>query len=190
MGTIQRVPDHVLEQLLVRRARGRRRRRDHESVVRAKRSAAARAIRAAALGGNPWPGIGWSLALAGVYLRQGNPDLAAQEANRALGLEAKSLPASGLTYHCSATSMTPGQGNFPEHPHYLAPPMPWPGWRHMPDADLWAIAAYLKRAVKPVNNKVADSEGPPDFWASEYTVGKSGPYPAPAFPTANEAGGR
>jgi ABC-2 type transport system permease protein len=27
-----------------------------------------RAIRAAALGGNPWPGIGWALALAGVYL--------------------------------------------------------------------------------------------------------------------------
>ena len=86
------------------------------------------------------------------------------------------------------TSTTPGQGNFPEHPHYLAPPMPWPGWRHMQDADLWAIAAYLKRGVKPVTNKVADSEGPPDFWASEYTVAKIGPYPAPAFPTANEVG--
>jgi mono/diheme cytochrome c family protein len=84
------------------------------------------------------------------------------------------------------TSSTPGQGNFPTNPKYLAPPMPWPSWRHMPDADLWAIAAYLKHGVKPVRNKVADSEGPPDFWASEYTVEKIGPYPAKQFPTANE----
>lgn len=84
------------------------------------------------------------------------------------------------------TSTTPGQGNFPANPHYLAVPMPWQSWRHMPDRDLWAIAAYLKRALKPVSNKVADSEGPPDFWASEYTVAKIGPYPASAYPTANE----
>lgn len=84
------------------------------------------------------------------------------------------------------TSSTPGQGNFPAHPHYLAPPMPWPAWRHMPDADLWAIAAYLKRALKPVANKVEDSEGPPDFWASAYTAQEIGTYPAPAFPTVNE----
>ena len=84
------------------------------------------------------------------------------------------------------TSTVPGQGNFPLHPHYLAPPMPWPSWRHMPDQDLWAIAAYLKNGVKPVSHKVPDSEGPPDFWASEYTVDKIGPYPAAAFPTANE----
>jgi len=88
------------------------------------------------------------------------------------------------------TSITPGQGNFPEHPHYLAPPMPWMAWRHMPDADLWAIAAYLKRGVKPVSNKVQDSEGPPDFWVGEMTVAKIGPYPALPFPTANEQGGR
>ena len=68
----------------------------------------------------------------------------------------------------------------------LAPPMPWPSWRHMPDEDLRAIAAYLKQGVKPVSNKVADSEGPPDFWASEYTVEKIGPRPAVPFPTANE----
>jgi hypothetical protein len=86
------------------------------------------------------------------------------------------------------TSATPGVGNFPAHPHYLAPPMPWPGWRHMSDKDLWAIAAYLKRGVKPASNKVADSEGPPDFWASEYTVAKIGTYPGPAYPTANETG--
>ena len=84
------------------------------------------------------------------------------------------------------TSTTPGQGNFPLHPHYLAPPMPWPAWRHMPDQDLWAIAAYLKNAVKPVRHKVEDSDGPPDFWASEYTVEKIGSYPAAPFPTTNE----
>jgi mono/diheme cytochrome c family protein len=84
------------------------------------------------------------------------------------------------------SATTPGKGNFPLHPHYLAPPMPWMGWRHMPDADLWAIAAYLKNGVKPNPNKVADSEGPPDFWASAMTVDKIGPYPAKPFPTENE----
>ncbi len=84
------------------------------------------------------------------------------------------------------TSTTPGKGNFPATPHYLAPPMPWMAWRHMPDQELWAIAAYLKRAVKPVSNKVAESERPPDFWASEMTVAKIGPHPAAAYPTANE----
>jgi mono/diheme cytochrome c family protein len=84
------------------------------------------------------------------------------------------------------TSATPGQGNFPANPHYLAPPMPWGSWRHMSDEELWAIAAYLKRGVKPVSNKVADSEGPPDFWASAYTVAAFGPHPAAPYPTANE----
>jgi hypothetical protein len=84
------------------------------------------------------------------------------------------------------TSSSPGVGNFPKRPRYLAPPMPWPGWRHMSDKELYAIAAYLKRAVKPVVNRVAESEGPPDFWASAYTPELVGPYPAPAFPAANE----
>lgn len=92
----------------------------------------------------------------------------------------------GETPDVEITSMTPGQGNFPAHPKYLAIPMPWPAWRLMPDQDLWAIAAYLKRGLKPVSNKVEDSEGPPDFWASEYTPEKIGPYPTPAFPTVNE----
>lgn len=92
----------------------------------------------------------------------------------------------GETPDVEITSITPGQGNFPLHPKYLAPPMPWPAWRHMPDQDLWAMAAYLKHGLKPVNHKVADSEGPPDFWASEYTVEKIGPYPARSYPTANE----
>ena len=92
----------------------------------------------------------------------------------------------GETPDVTITSTTPGVGNFPATPKYLAIPMPWPSWRHMSDQDLWAIAAYLKRGVKPVSHKVQDSDGPPDFWASEYTVAKIGPFPAPPHPTANE----
>ena len=88
------------------------------------------------------------------------------------------------------TSNVPGQGNFPLHPHYLAVPMPWPSWRNMSDAELRAIAAYLKNGLKPVSHKVQDSDGPPDFWAGEYTVAKIGPYPVAPYPTANEKGGR
>lgn len=92
----------------------------------------------------------------------------------------------GETPDVEITSNVPGQGNFPANPKYLAPPMPWVSWRHMPDQDLHDIAAYLKYGLKPVKNKVADSEGPPDFWASEYTLEKMGPHPAFPFPTANE----
>jgi mono/diheme cytochrome c family protein len=92
----------------------------------------------------------------------------------------------GDTPDVEITSSTPGQGNFPAQPKYVAPPMPWPGWRHMSDADLWAIAAYLKHGLKPVSNKVKDSEGPPDFWASGYTLDKIGPHPARPFPTVHE----
>ena len=93
----------------------------------------------------------------------------------------------GETPDVDITSDTPGEGNFPEHPKYLAVPMPWPSFRHMPEQDLWDIAAYLKHGLKPVSNKVPDSEGPPDFWASAYTQGQAiGTYPPPAFPTANE----
>ena len=92
----------------------------------------------------------------------------------------------GETPDVEITSITPGVGNFPATPKYLAIPMPWPSWRHMSDQELWAIAAYLKRGVKPVSHKVQDSDGPPDFWASEYTVAKVGPRPALPYPTANE----
>lgn len=92
----------------------------------------------------------------------------------------------GETPDVEITSTTPGVGNFPANPKYLAPPMPWPSWRNMSDQELQAIAAYLKRGLKPVNHKVKDSEGPPDFWAGEYTVAKIGPYPVLPFPTANE----
>jgi mono/diheme cytochrome c family protein len=92
----------------------------------------------------------------------------------------------GETPDVEITSTVPGQGNHPVNPKYLAPPMPWPEWRHMTDQELRDIAAYLKHGVRPVRNRVADSEGPPDFWASEYTVAKIGPYPLPPFPTARE----
>jgi thiosulfate dehydrogenase len=81
---------------------------------------------------------------------------------------------------------TPGNGNFPATPHYLAPPMPWPAWRHMSDGELWDIIAYLQHGIKPVSNKVPDSDGPPDFWASAYTPDKIGPYPLPPYPSGNE----
>lgn len=93
----------------------------------------------------------------------------------------------GETPDVDITSTTPGEGNFPEHPKYLAIPMPWPAFRHMTDEQLRDIAFYLKRGVKPVTNRVADSEGPPDFWASEYTIEKIGPYPASSFPSINES---
>ena len=92
----------------------------------------------------------------------------------------------GETPDVTITSTTPGKGNFPETPRYLAVPMPWPGWRHMSDQQLWDITAYLKHGLKPFVNKVEDSEGPPDFWASAYTVKDIGTYPAPKYPTATE----
>jgi hypothetical protein len=60
----------------------------------------------------------------------------------------------------------------------------------MKDEELWAIAAYLHRGLKPVNHKIPDSEGPPDFWASAYAgaipAAKIGPLTPKPFPTANE----
>jgi mono/diheme cytochrome c family protein len=92
----------------------------------------------------------------------------------------------GETPDVEITSMVPGEGNHPARPKYMAPPMPWKAWQHLPDDALWAIAAYLKHGVKPVVNRVPDSEGPPDFWAGEYADPKWGPWPAPPFPTARE----
>jgi len=92
----------------------------------------------------------------------------------------------GETADVEITSPVPGEGNFPMFPKYLAPPMPWTAWRHMSDDELWAIAAYLKHGLKPVDNSVEDSEGPPDFWASAYTVETYGTHPLGAFPGPNE----
>jgi hypothetical protein len=56
----------------------------------------------------------------------------------------------------------------------------------MSDAELMAIAAYLKRGLKPVVNKVQDSDGPPDFWAGEYKKEMYGTRPQAKYPTKNE----
>ncbi|HUP88928.1 MAG TPA: hypothetical protein VM100_06250 [Longimicrobiales bacterium] len=92
----------------------------------------------------------------------------------------------GETPDVTITGDTPGKGNFPDSPKYLAPPMPWPSFRHMPDADIWAIATYLKHGLKPVSHKVKDSDGPPDFWASTYAEMNGASRPV-KFPTAREA---
>ncbi len=84
------------------------------------------------------------------------------------------------------TSTTPGQGNFPATPHYLAPPMPWPSIRHLSDTQLWQIIAYLKHGITAVSNTVPASQGPPDFWASSYTAAAVGPAVIPAYPSGNE----
>jgi hypothetical protein len=94
----------------------------------------------------------------------------------------------GETPDAEITSNVPGQGNFPASPKYLAPPMPWPAFRHMSDQELMDIAAYLKRGVRPVVNQVLDSEGPPDFWAAFYAMA-IGTYPLPPFPAAQEIAG-
>lgn len=92
----------------------------------------------------------------------------------------------GETPDVEITSTTPGEGNFPLNPKYLAPPMPWFSFRHMPDQEVWDIVAYLKYGVKPVEHLVEDSEGPPDFWAGLYTPEFIGPYPLPPFPSEGE----
>lgn len=96
----------------------------------------------------------------------------------------------GDTPDVEISSTVPGQGSHPVNPKYMAPPMPWPAWRHLSDRQLRDIAAYLKHGVKPVRNRVQDSEGPPDFWASEYSADKLGPLPAAPFPTQNEVARR
>ena len=96
------------------------------------------------------------------------------------GLDPKDTPDAVIT------GTTPGQGNFPAAPHYLAPPMPWPAFRHLSDSDLWAVVSYIKHGVKPVSNVVPDSQGPPDHWAGAYTSDSIGPAGIPAYPSGNE----
>jgi hypothetical protein len=88
------------------------------------------------------------------------------------------------------TSPTPGQGNFPANPTYLAPPMPWTSIRNMTDADRWAIVAYLKHGIKAVSNTVpASASGPPfspTTWAPLYAPSAIGVSPVPAYPLSNE----
>jgi mono/diheme cytochrome c family protein len=94
----------------------------------------------------------------------------------------------GETADVPITSAVPGEGNHPLNPKYLAPPMPWPAFRHLTDEEIRAVAAYLKQGLAPVPNRVLDSEGPPDFWVGAYTAEAIGRYPAPAFPTSRERG--
>ena len=95
----------------------------------------------------------------------------------------------GETPDVDITGTTPGQGNYPETPKYLAPPMPWPAFRFKSDLEIKAIAAYLKRGLKPQTNKVEPSEGPPDFWAGMYQMfGAIGAATQPAFPSDREVG--
>ena len=84
------------------------------------------------------------------------------------------------------TSTTPGVGNFPAAPVYLAPPMPWTSFRHLSDTDIWSIVAYIKHGVKAVSNTVPDSQSPPGGWASSYTSAKVGPDQLATYPAANE----
>jgi mono/diheme cytochrome c family protein len=84
------------------------------------------------------------------------------------------------------TSTTPGTGNFPANPHYLAPPMPWTAYRHLTDDQIRAIVAYLKHGIKSVNNAVPASTGPPDFWAGNYVDANVGPANTPNYPASNE----
>lgn len=83
----------------------------------------------------------------------------------------------GETPDVEITSAVPGQGNHPAHPKYLAPPMPWPAYRHLADDEIRAIASYLRNGVRPVSNRVPDSEGPQDFWGTEYTPDMIGMLP-------------
>ncbi len=75
--------------------------------------------------------------------------------------------------------------DFPPAPKYVAPPMPWPAFRHKSDAELWAIVAYVKHGLKPNPHAVPPSTVSPDGWAGLYAQ-SLGPYPAPAFPTGAE----
>jgi cytochrome c553 len=92
----------------------------------------------------------------------------------------------GETPDVEITSATPGEGGHPLHPKFLAPPMPWPAYRHLRDDEIRAIAAYLKHGLRPVRNRVPDSEGPPDFWVGVYTTEEFGTVPVAPFPTARE----
>lgn len=91
----------------------------------------------------------------------------------------------GETPSVVITSTTPGAGNFPAAPHYLAPPMPWPAFRHLSDTDIWSIVSYLKHGIKPVTNVVPPSQGPPDHWAGSYSSAAIGPADFSAYPSSN-----
>jgi len=70
---------------------------------------------------------------------------------------------------------------------YVAPIMPWASFRHLSDADTWAIVAYIKHGLGAVSNTVPDNAGePPDHWAAASSEAAVGPAATPAFPSGNE----
>jgi len=96
-----------------------------------------------------------------------------------------------VTPSVTITGNTPGQGNYPANPQYLAPPMPWVSFRQMTDINLWAMVAYIKHGIKAVSNTVPPSQGPADHWVSFYTstdgtTDKLGPITLPNYPASNE----
>ncbi|HSJ24583.1 MAG TPA: c-type cytochrome [Longimicrobiales bacterium] len=84
------------------------------------------------------------------------------------------------------TSATPGVGNHPLQPDYLAPAMPWTSWRNLSDQELWDMIAYLMDGVRAVRNDVPESEKPADRWAGWFRPEVIGPYPILPFPAAGE----
>lgn len=71
--------------------------------------------------------------------------------------------------------------------HYLCPPMPWPTFRNLTDADTWAIVAYI-RNLKAVTNAVPQSQGPNPHsnGHGDWTAAYQGLQPLPAYPASNE----
>lgn len=92
----------------------------------------------------------------------------------------------GSTPDLEITSATPGEGNHPIEPVYLAPNMPWTSVRHMTDQALWDIIAYLRDGVRPTHNAVPDNPRPDDNWRSWFNPDVVGGWPIAPFPAAAE----
>ncbi|HEY4001999.1 MAG TPA: hypothetical protein VGO93_24205 [Candidatus Xenobia bacterium] len=73
-------------------------------------------------------------------------------------------------------------------PNFVLPPMPWPSFRNMSDADLWSIVAYIQ-SLKPVHNPVQASNGPipsVGFYFDQHGNPLTSPFPMPPYPTQQE----
>ena len=85
----------------------------------------------------------------------------------------------------NANKVINSKADFPATPKYVAPPMPWPAYRHKPDDQLWAIVAYLKHGLKANPHAVPESATSADDWRGFYSADSS-PVPANSYPTAQE----
>lgn len=92
----------------------------------------------------------------------------------------------GSTPDVEITSATPGVGNHPAEPDYLAPNMPWTSWRHMTDQELWDIIAYLRDGVRPVRKAIPENPRPHDRWRSWFSPEVVGGWPIAPFPANAE----